>query len=104
MSKVESLAVVSPSPQYLAWLARERRGHRFVRAAQLAILVVFLVLWEVLPKALMDPATRDKVWQEGLARGEQDPLAKHWITLTTVTVAPGQTTSVEVRLPASASY
>ena len=53
MSKVESLAVVSPSPQYLAWLARERRGHRFVRAAQLAILVVFLVLWEVLPKALI---------------------------------------------------
>jgi len=40
-----------PSPQYLAWLRRERRGRLTVRAAQLAILVVFLVLWEVLPKA-----------------------------------------------------
>jgi NitT/TauT family transport system permease protein len=40
-----------PSPQYLAWLRRERRGRLTVRAAQLAILIVFLVLWEVLPKA-----------------------------------------------------
>ena len=53
MSKVESPAVASPSPQYLAWLERERRGYRLVRAAQLAILVVFLVFWEVLPKALI---------------------------------------------------
>ena len=53
MSKVESLATVSPSPQYLAWLARQRRGRLFVRATQVAILVVFLVLWEVLPKALI---------------------------------------------------
>ena len=53
MSKVESLATASPSPQYLAWLQRQRRGHLFVRATQVAILVVFLVLWEVLPKALI---------------------------------------------------
>ena len=53
MSKVESLATISPSPQYLAWLARQRRGYLFVRATQVAILVVFLVLWEVLPKALI---------------------------------------------------
>src|SRR6476620_11379075 len=52
MSKVESLATASPSPQYLAWLQRQRRGHLFVRATQVAILVVFLVLWEVLPSAL----------------------------------------------------
>ena len=32
---------------------RERRGHLAVRATQVAILVVFLVLWEVLPKALI---------------------------------------------------
>jgi NitT/TauT family transport system permease protein len=51
MSKVESWAVASASPQYRTWLARERRGHLVVRATQLAILVVFLVLWEVLPKA-----------------------------------------------------
>src|SRR6476619_7731795 len=53
MSKVESLATISPSPQYLLWLQRQRRGHVLVRATQLAILVVFLVLWEVLPKALI---------------------------------------------------
>jgi NitT/TauT family transport system permease protein len=51
MSKVEQLAAVSPSLQYQDWLTRERRGRLAVRAAQLAILVVFLVLWEVLPKA-----------------------------------------------------
>src|SRR4051812_38056329 len=53
MSKVESSAVAGPSPQYLAWLRRERRGHLAVRLTQLAILLVFLVLWEVLPKALI---------------------------------------------------
>jgi NitT/TauT family transport system permease protein len=51
MSKVEQLAASSPSLQYRDWLTRERRGRLMVRAAQLAILVVFLVLWEVLPKA-----------------------------------------------------
>ena len=38
------------SPQYSAWLRRERRGRLTVRAAQLAILVVCLILWEVLPR------------------------------------------------------
>jgi NitT/TauT family transport system permease protein len=51
MSKVEPIAAAAPSPQYLAWLRRERRGRLTVRLAQLAILLVFLVLWEVLPKA-----------------------------------------------------
>src|SRR5262245_15135224 len=53
MSKVEALTVAAPSPQYLAWLARERRGHLIVRITQLGLLAVFLVLWEVLPKALI---------------------------------------------------
>jgi hypothetical protein len=51
MSKADRIAIVGPSPQYRAWLQRERRGHLVVRLAQLAILLVFLVLWEVLPKA-----------------------------------------------------
>jgi NitT/TauT family transport system permease protein len=51
MSKVDAPAAASPSPQYREWLARERRGRLSVRGAQLAILLVFLVLWEVLPKA-----------------------------------------------------
>src|SRR5215471_19887027 len=57
MSKVEAIAggradmTEKPSPQYLDWLRRERRGRLAVRASQLALLAVFLVLWEVLPKA-----------------------------------------------------
>jgi NitT/TauT family transport system permease protein len=51
MSKAE--AAGEPSPQYRAWLRGERRGRMAVRGAQLAILVVFLVLWEVLPRALI---------------------------------------------------
>ncbi len=55
MSKVEAVslqaAVAIPSPQYRDWLRRERRGRLAMRAAQLALLAVFLVLWEVLPRA-----------------------------------------------------
>ncbi len=50
MSKVD-VALAGASPQYLDWLRRERRGQLTVRAAQLALLLVFLVLWEILPKA-----------------------------------------------------
>ena len=39
------------SPQYRDWLRRERRGNLLVRVAQAALLLVFLVLWEILPKA-----------------------------------------------------
>jgi NitT/TauT family transport system permease protein len=53
MSKAEAIAMPGPSPQYRAWLARERRGHLVVRLTQLAILLVFLVLWEVLPRMLI---------------------------------------------------
>jgi NitT/TauT family transport system permease protein len=51
MSRVEQLTMATASLQYREWLARERRGRLSVRAAQFAILVVFLVLWEVLPRA-----------------------------------------------------
>lgn len=39
-----------PSPQYLAWLAGERRSRFTIRAWQLGLLVAFLVGWEVLPR------------------------------------------------------
>jgi len=60
MSKAETMALATPmfapSIQYQRWLARERRSRISVRVAQLGILVVFLVLWEVLPKAqLVNP-------------------------------------------------
>jgi NitT/TauT family transport system permease protein len=51
MSKADPRTDVIPSAQYREWLQRERRGRLAVRAAQLAVLVIFLVLWEVLPKA-----------------------------------------------------
>jgi NitT/TauT family transport system permease protein len=51
MSRVEQLTMTTPSLQYRKWLARERRGRLSVRAAQFAILVVFLLLWEALPRA-----------------------------------------------------
>jgi NitT/TauT family transport system permease protein len=57
MSKVDAIAtshpgaVSRPWPQYREWLRRERRRRLAVRAAQLALLGAFLVLWEILPKA-----------------------------------------------------
>ncbi|MBX9846749.1 MAG: ABC transporter permease [Xanthobacteraceae bacterium] len=54
MSKVETVsrppAAASPSPQYLQWLRRERRDRLTVRISQLALLAVFLVLWELAPR------------------------------------------------------
>jgi NitT/TauT family transport system permease protein len=51
MSKANSATLASTSPQYRNWLQRNRRDHVLVRATQLAILLVLLVLWEFLPKA-----------------------------------------------------
>jgi NitT/TauT family transport system permease protein len=58
MSKVETVsgtppgatATPTPSPQYLEWLRRERRDRMTVRISQLALLAVFLVLWELAPR------------------------------------------------------
>ena len=49
MSKVEPAA--GPSAPYREWLRRERRSRIAVRGAQLALLVVCLVLWEILPRS-----------------------------------------------------
>ena len=50
MSNGDRCRARSDQPQYSDWLRRERRDRLTVRAAQLAILVVCLVLWEVLPR------------------------------------------------------
>ena len=56
MSKVELALLANPSPQYVTWLRRERRGRLTVRATQVALLLIFLVLWEALPRAgLINP-------------------------------------------------
>jgi NitT/TauT family transport system permease protein len=51
MSNADVAVMMGTSPQYRDWLRRERRGRLTVRAAQLAILAVCLVLWELLPRA-----------------------------------------------------
>ena len=51
MSKVETLALAPPRDEYAEWLARERRNRLTIRSTQLALLLIFLVLWEVLPRA-----------------------------------------------------
>ena len=51
MSKADALSLAQPSVEYRTWLARERRGRLTIRGMQLALLLVFLVLWEVLPRA-----------------------------------------------------
>jgi NitT/TauT family transport system permease protein len=51
MSKAELASAAAASPQYAEWLRGERRGRLIVRGAQFAVLIMFLVLWELLPKA-----------------------------------------------------
>ena len=51
MSKVDALPLAGASLQYRDWLSHERRARLTVRGAQLAVLIVFLILWEVLPRA-----------------------------------------------------
>jgi NitT/TauT family transport system permease protein len=51
MSNADVTVTMAVSPQYRDWLRREQRGRLAVRAAQLAILALCLVLWEVLPRA-----------------------------------------------------
>lgn len=53
VSRADPPATTGASPQYRAWLRQERRGRIAVRVAQLALLVIFLVLWEVLPRTRM---------------------------------------------------
>jgi NitT/TauT family transport system permease protein len=50
MSKAERAVMQAASPQYREWVRRERRARLTVRAAQLAILAVCLVLWQLLPR------------------------------------------------------
>src|ERR1041384_1848576 len=53
MSKVEAheAPAAAASPQYLQWRKREQRTRLTIRLAQIAILLAFFVLWEVLPRA-----------------------------------------------------
>jgi NitT/TauT family transport system permease protein len=94
MSKVEAIAsagtVAAPSPQYRDWLRRERRGRLAVRGAQLALLAVFLVLWEVLPKAqIINPlftSYPSALWPTFLDLLKDTPQRAGLLTQTSATV------------------
>jgi NitT/TauT family transport system permease protein len=90
MSEAEPASATSPSPRYQEWLRRERRSRLAVRGAQLAIFIVFLVLWEVLPKAqIINPMLTSypsALWPtflELLKEAPQQPgiLAHTWATV-----------------------
>lgn len=56
MSNADLALKIDLSPQYRDWLRRERQSRLTVRAVQVAILLVVLLLWEVLPRAgLINP-------------------------------------------------
>jgi len=44
------VAANAPSPEYLAWRARERRRRVWILATQVLVLAAFLALWEVLAR------------------------------------------------------
>ena len=50
MSNAELALKIDASPQYRDWLRRERQSRMTVRAVQLTLLLVVLVLWEILPR------------------------------------------------------
>jgi NitT/TauT family transport system permease protein len=51
MSKVETSVATLPSPRYQSWLRRDRRDRATVHAARVSLLFLFLLLWELLPRA-----------------------------------------------------
>jgi NitT/TauT family transport system permease protein len=94
MSKADTAGgprpAVSPSPQYLDWLRRERRDRMMVRVSQLGLLAVFLVLWEALPRlGLINPlftSTPSTIWPTFLELLKTTPqqasiLAHTWATV-----------------------
>lgn len=80
----------SISPQYRAWLRRERRGRWLVRGAQLALLALFLVLWEVAPREqLINPlftSYPSAIWPTFLSMLKTTPQQASILTHTWSTV------------------
>lgn len=90
MSTADRAVPMDASPQYRAWLRRERRDRLAVRAAQLAILAVCLALWEVLPREqLVNPlftSYPSAIWPTFLAMLKTTPLQASILTHTWSTV------------------
>ena len=95
VSKAGEAPAATASSQYLRWLQRERRTRLAIRAAQLAILIAFLVLWEILPRThLINPlftSYPSAIWPtfvDMLKDTPQQPgiLTHAWATVVTTVV------------------
>ena len=95
VSKVHDGPVATASSQYLRWLRQERRTRLIIRGAQVAILIVFLVLWEILPRAhLINPlftSYPSAIWPTFLDMLKDTPqqpgiLTHTWATVVTTVV------------------
>jgi len=93
--KVDDVPAATASSQYLGWLRRERRTRLVIRGAQIAILIVFLVLWEILPRAhLINPlftSYPSAIWPTFLDMLKETPqqpgiLTHTWATVVTTVV------------------
>jgi NitT/TauT family transport system permease protein len=84
------LAVKAVSAQYSDWLRRERRSRLTIRGAQLLILLVCLVLWEVLPRAqIINPlftSYPSAIWPTFLAMLQSTPQQASILVHTSSTV------------------
>ncbi|MBK6006066.1 ABC transporter permease [Ramlibacter ginsenosidimutans] len=81
-----TVATASPSPEYLAWRAGERRRRRAIAATRLLLLAVFLAVWEVLARThLVNPMLTSypsALWPAFLDLLRNGDLVGHtWATL-----------------------
>jgi NitT/TauT family transport system permease protein len=90
MSNTDFVAPTAASPKYRQWLRQERSARLTVRLAQLALLAVVLVLWEILPRAqIVNPlftSSPSAIWPTFLDMLKTTPqqasvLAHTWSTL-----------------------
>jgi NitT/TauT family transport system permease protein len=95
MSNTDLAVTASASPKYRRWLRRERSAHMTVRLTQLALLLVALVLWEILPRAqIVNPlftSYPSAIWPTFISMLKATPqqasvLAHTWSTLAATVV------------------
>lgn len=89
-SPADIAAPIGISVQYRAWLRRERRDRLVVRGTQLALLAIFLVLWEVLPREqIINPlftSYPSAIWPTFLSMLNSTPQQASILTHTASTV------------------
>lgn len=91
MSKADAPAPAAPSARYQAYLRAERRTRTVRLASQAALLVAFLVLWEILPRAhVVNPmftSYPSALWPTFLDLARNGKLLEHtWATLSATVV------------------